>query len=94
MTDTFISELKKISTEVKRMADAIDKTELCLDKATIVFDAVCAEHISKKMDWLRDVLISNDIERRKEQIKANFKTFVYDLTLKDTQKLDEFILPN
>jgi hypothetical protein len=60
----------------------------------IIVEAICAEHISKKLDFIMWVFISNDIYKRERQIKINFKSLVAELMQKDISKLGEFVLLN
>ena len=94
MSDTFIGELKKISADVKRMADNLNKTELSVDKAIMIFEAIMSEHISKKIDFISSVFEANNLSTRQEQIKKNLRSAVYEITQKEISKLSEFTLPN
>ena len=67
---------------------------MTLQQALSIFDAMCSRHISQKMDYIRGIFEANNLATRQCQIKANFKSFVYELTQRDIEELSQFKLPN
>ena len=89
-----IKRLWAVTDAMQKIAENMTKPPLRLEHALIIVEAICAEHISKKLDFLMSVFIANDIAKREAQIKVNFKSLVAELMQKDIAKLGEFVLPN
>jgi len=71
----------------------VGKTFLSSEQTLDMFRWCLAEHIQQKLKFAEDLLIKNDIKRRKEEIKAQLQSEFYRITQEEATKLSTFNTP-
>lgn len=75
---------------LERMSHSIGKTLLTGPQSVVLFDLVMNEHINKKISFVENILIENNINGRPQQIKDNIRSKFIEVTSKEASILKEF----
>jgi len=85
-----LDEIKHILTII---AVNVWKTLLNSEQTILIFKWCLSEHIFMKLKYAKQILIENDIQNRKEQIKLNLLNEFKKITEEEATKLSQFNTP-
>lgn len=86
-------QFDEIKSLLKVIANNVWKELLSEENSIMIFKLVLHEHIDRKIDYIKDILTVNNIDKRKDSIIANIKTEFTRITQEECEKLSRFNCP-
>jgi len=91
--DTFTGKLDEIIIKLDKVWCKIWKTLLSKEETIEIFTLILSEHICKKLEFLRWILVENSIHKRRPQIEKNIRSKIVEITQEEASKLSKYNSP-
>ena len=85
-----IKQMDSISKSIAIIAENSTNPKLDKDQTIILFNTVLSEHIEKKLSYIHEILRSNHLKQRHDQIAKNIHTKIKEVSLEEANKLSQF----
>lgn len=86
----FSKQIENLTSAITILTDKVSSPYLETRQSIVLFRAIMAEHVNKKLNYLGDVLTKNDIHNRRNQIEKNISRNFKRITAEETEKLSGY----
>lgn len=88
--ESFAKQIEDLASAIISLTDKVSSPYLETRQSVVLFRAIMAEHVNKKLNYLGDVLTKNDIQNRRPQIEQNLSREFKRITAEETEKLSGY----
>lgn len=83
----FSKRIQALTDAIITLSDRVESPHLSSEESMMIYNAVMKNHVTKKLEFLADILEKNSIQTRRTQIEKNIEREFRKITSDETAKL-------